>query len=185
MSLRFSRSGRLAPPSIALLFVLVGSGCAASVGGDRDGGRMDGSSALDGAFDAGRDVRFRDVPSPPPDSFREEPCPDGSTDGVRMYTCDPFTNRGCSAGTGCYPFVEYTTGRCAREIYRAECVPAGTVPTGSPCEGSSGCVPGSACFATGAGTRCLRLCRIDGTEPRCQRGSVCEPTDLPDFGACD
>lgn len=169
----------------ALVIALVtASGCAASVSPNRSDGSIDGDP--NGPVgDAGRDVRFRDVPDPLPDAFREPPCPDGSTEGVRMYTCDPFTNSGCGAGTACYPFIEYPMGRCAREIYRSECVPSGTQPVGSPCEGSNACVAGSSCFATGAGTRCLKLCRIDGGEPRCPRGSVCEPTDLPDFGACD
>jgi len=165
--------------------IAASAGCAASVSPDRsDGSSIDGGAIGPGA-DASRDVRFRDVPDPLPDAFREPPCPDGSTDGVRMYECDPFTNRGCASGMACYPFIEYPMGRCAREIYRATCIPAGTQPVGAPCEGSNACVAGSSCFATGAGTRCLRLCRLDGAEPRCPRGSVCEPTDLPDFGACD
>lgn len=188
MRLRWTLHGhsraRLRAASLFAAFALT-AGCAASVSPNRnDGGALDGDPN-NPPGDAGRDVRFRDVPDPLPDAFREPPCPDGSTEGVRMYTCDPFTNRGCSAGTACYPFIEYPMGRCAREIYRAECVAAGSQPVGSPCEGSNACVAGSSCFATGAGTRCLRLCRIDGGEPRCPRGSVCEPTDLPDFGACD
>ncbi|MDP3278900.1 MAG: hypothetical protein Q8Q09_27155 [Deltaproteobacteria bacterium] len=173
--------------SVFAMIATLSASCAARVDPERDdGGRGD---ALDGSVttgeDAGRDVRFRDVPIPPEDVFREPPCPDGSTDGVRMYSCDPLTQRGCSAGEACYPYIEYPMGRCAREIYRAECVQAGTSQPGSACEGSQSCVAGSTCFATGAGTRCLRLCRLDGTEPRCPRGAVCEPTDIPDFGACD
>jgi hypothetical protein len=159
-------------------------GCAASVRADRDGG--DGGALEDGATgDVGRDVRYRDVPDPQPDTFRDPPCPDGSTQGIRQYNCDPFANSGCGPGEACYPYIEYPMGRCAAEIYHADCIQAGTVPVGMPCGNGAACVGGAACFATGAGTRCLQLCRIDGTPPQCPRGAVCEPTDLPDFGACD
>jgi hypothetical protein len=169
----------------ALLLLASLNACAASVAADRDGGAMDGARSDGATGDVGRDVRYRDVPDPLPDTFTDPPCPDGSTEGVRQYNCDPFSSSGCGPGEACYPYIEYPMGRCAAEIYHADCIPAGTVPVGSPCGRSGACEPGSSCFATGAGTRCLRLCRIDGTAPQCPRGAVCEPTDLPDFGACD
>lgn len=185
--LSFARAHRQ-PMVIARGAVLLSaalSACAASVSPERDAGAMD-SARIDGTTgDAGRDVRFRDVPDPLPDTYVDPPCPDGSTEGVRQYNCDPFSSRGCEPGQACYPYIEYPMGRCAAEVYRTDCFSAGTLPVGSPCGSSGFCEPGSSCFATGAGTRCLRLCRIDGTPPQCPRGAVCEPTDLPDFGACD
>ena len=171
--------------ALTVTAAMVATGCAASVRAEPDGGAMDGSRNDGATEDAGRDVRYRDVPAPLPDTFRDPPCPDGSTEGVRQYNCDPFASNTCGPGEACYPFIEYPMGRCAREIYHAECVPAGTVPVGMPCGMGGACVGGAGCFATGAGTRCLQLCRIDGTAPQCPRGAVCEPTDLPDFGACD
>ncbi len=158
--------------------------CAARVGGDLDGGELDAEALEGGRRDAARDARFRDVPTAGDDAFVEPPCPDAGT-SARLYRCDPFSQRGCGPGEACYPFIEYTMDRCDRERFGAECRPAGAVPVGSACDGSQPCVPGASCFATGAGTRCLRLCRLDGTAPTCPRGAVCEPTDNPDLGACD
>lgn len=133
------------------------------------------------------DATLRDVPVIDRDvTFREDACPPVTGPAVRMYDCDPLATRsGCGPGEGCYTTIEYPPMPCAREIYRAICIPAGSTPVNSPCGSGDECVPGSACFVTGAGNRCLRLCRTDGTEPSCPRGQVCEPTDSPDIGACD
>lgn len=159
-------------------------GCAASVRGDRDAA-MDGGASDGASEDAGRDVRYRDVPDPLPDTFVDPVCADAAT-SIRAYNCDPFNSRAtCPVGEGCYPFIEYPMGRCLREIYHADCIPEGTIPVGQPCGSGGACVAGATCFATGAGTRCLQLCRVDGTAPQCPRGAVCEPTDSPEIGACD
>lgn len=169
-------------------WVVLSAGCAARVmgvgDGDTDGARLDGGPGAGGG-DAGRDVRYRDVPVTY-DVFREDACAPEAGAGVRMYDCDPFRpTDSCPAGQSCYPYIDYPEGRCGREVYRAVCLPAGTIPVDGFCGGGEACAPGLACFVTGAGNRCLRLCRIDGGEPSCPRGQVCEPTDLPDFGACD
>lgn len=167
---------------------IVATGCASRVAGFSDSNvedsRPDGWVRTDGG-DVPRDVRYRDVPIEY-DVFREDACAPEAGMGIRMYDCDPFRPTAtCPPGQACYPFIEYPEGRCGREVYRAVCLPAGTTPVDGFCTGGEACEPGSACFVTGAGNRCLRLCRLDGGEPRCPRGQVCEPTDLPDFGACD
>jgi hypothetical protein len=164
------------------------AGCASQVTDDpREGGRPDARrdgmapwTDPDGAIDVSvRDVLTYDV-------FREDVCGGDAGAGVRMYECDPFApTTGCPSGEGCYPSIEYPSEPCDREIYRAQCRPVGVIPVDGFCGGGEVCAPGLACFVTGAGNRCLALCRIDGGEPRCPRGRVCEPTDLPDFGACD
>ena len=164
------------------------TGCAARVIGEGDGaieaGRADVRLSSDAA-DTGPDVQFRDVPVPY-DVFREDVCvPEGGR-GMTSYECDPFNpTRDCAAGTACYPFIEYPSVPCGQEIYRATCVPAGTIPVDGFCTGGERCAPGLTCFVTGSGNRCLHLCRIDGSEPLCPRGQICQATDLPDFGACD
>lgn len=167
------------------------TGCASRVGFE-DGGALDARSdarhpLVDDGGDAADGPRLRDVPITY-DVYREDACAPEAGMGVRMYTCDPFNPYvGCPAGEACYPFIDYPDGPCGREVYRAECRPVGTVPMDGFCGGGAEgtCAPGLTCFVTGAGNRCLTLCRIDGSGAPCPRGQVCEPTDLPDFGACD
>jgi hypothetical protein len=182
--LRRSIAATAISPAWLALALLSLTGCAARVGGDVDGGDRDGGTGDAGMRDAGRDVRFRDVPSVGDDAFVEDPCPEAGM-SVREYRCDPFSQAGCDPGDGCYPRITYTMDRCARERFGAECRPAGGIAVGAACGGAEPCVPGASCFATGSGTRCLRLCRLDGAPPTCPRGAVCEPTDNPDIGACD
>lgn len=175
-----------------VLFALCTTACSQSVGGipaDGDGGdgrRGDsGIAYFDVPGDAFRDVRLRDIPDPRDSNFIEPPCPDASAGVVREFNCDPLRGTGCPPAEGCYLSIEYPMGRCEREIYRANCGPAGSLRPGDPCRGGNDCSPGSVCFVTGSGTRCLRLCGLDGSGPDCPRGSICEPTDTPGIGACN
>jgi hypothetical protein len=161
-------------------------GCASTVdgtGGPFGGGGPGADAGLrrDAAPDA-RDVPYFDTNAY--DVFREDACPGTRPPAQREYECDPLGGEGCPADQGCYAYIEYPTVRCGSEIYRARCFEAGTTATGMFCRSGTECTAGAGCFVTGAMNRCLQLCRLDGAEPRCQRGTVCEPTDLPDFGAC-
>ena len=172
---------------VILVLAVVSSGCASTIDGTTatgDGGvssRHDAAVVRDVGDDA-RDVPYFDTNAY--DVFREDACPGTNPPAQRMYTCDPLGTGGCPSGQGCYAFIEYPTVRCGSEIYRAECFDVGTTAPGEFCRSGTDCAQGSGCFVTGAMNRCLPLCALDGTEPRCPRGSVCEPTDLPDFGAC-
>lgn len=162
-------------------------GCASAVsptGADLDAGaapRADRAAPRD-ASDARADIPYFDTNSY--DVYREDACPGPRPAPMRDYACDPFGRGGCPPGEGCYAFIEYPTARCGSETYRARCLPAGSAPPGRFCTSGTDCAPGSGCFVTGAMNRCLRLCRVDGSGDPCPRGAVCEPTDLPDFGAC-
>lgn len=177
----------LARGLVAVSLSLVASGCASSVG---PGALPDGATDARGdrpvvrdGGDAGRDVQYFDTNVY--DVYREPPCPGPKPPPRRQYDCDPFLQRGCAAGESCYPFIEYPAQRCAAEVYRAQCARAGTSGQDAFCRAGAECAPGHACFVTGAMNRCLQLCRLDGAAPQCPRGRVCEPTDLPDFGACN
>lgn len=168
------------------LLAVVFAGCANTVDGTggRDASvdrRGDGAATRDLGGDV-RDVPYFDIRVY--DVFREDACGGARPPAQRAYECDPLAGGGCPPGEGCYAHIEYPSVRCGSEIYRAQCFPVGTNPPGTFCRSGLECTAGSGCFVTGAMNRCLRLCRLDGTEPRCQRGTVCEPTDLPDFGAC-
>lgn len=170
----------------ACVLVVLSLGCASAVsptGADLDGGgaRADRPGARD-AWDARIDIPYFDAGGF--DVFREDACPGPRPPPMRAYECEPFAQTGCPAGEGCYAFIEYPAERCGSETYRAQCFAAGTTGQGRFCQSGSECAPGSGCFITGAMNRCLRLCRLDGSGDPCPRGAVCEPTDLPDFGAC-
>jgi len=171
-----------------LVCAAVLAACAARVGPENtDGAPTDGRADAAGnrdVADAARDVSYRDTLAY--DAYREDACNPDARSTMRVFECDPFRPTvGCPAGEGCYASVTYPDGPCGREVYGARCIAAGAVPANGFCMGSTECQPGHGCFVTGSGNRCLRLCRIDGGEPSCLRGQVCEPTDLPDFGACD
>ncbi|MDB4931310.1 MAG: uncharacterized protein JWM10_3794 [Myxococcaceae bacterium] len=170
-----------------LLLASISIGCASTIDGTGgpDGGpgaRVDGANRDGGGADV-RDVPYFDTSAY--EVFREDACPGTRPPAQRAYECDPLAGGECPAGEGCYAFVEYPTARCGSETYRARCFEVGTTAPGEFCRGGTECAAGAGCFVTGAMNRCLRLCRLDGAEPRCQRGTVCEPTDLPDFGACE
>lgn len=167
----------------------LGTGCASRVVGNGDGTPGDarpdrGANVPDGG-DTGVDIPYRDVPVEY-DVYRGDTCPGDAAQGVRMYTCDPFQAlSGCTDGMACYPWIEYPSTVCGSEIYHADCAVVGVTPIDGFCTTGGECAAGLTCFVTGSGDRCLQLCHIDGTNPQCPRGRVCEPTDIPDFGACD
>lgn len=170
-----------------ILLTVLSLGCASAVtpsGAELDAGpigRVDRATPRD-VVDARVDVPYFDANGF--DVYREDACPGPRPAPMRAYECDPFASAGCPAGEGCYAFIEYPTVRCGSETYRAQCFAAGTTEPGRFCTSGTDCTAGSGCFVTGAMNRCLRLCRVDGTGAECPRGTVCEPTDLPDFGAC-
>jgi hypothetical protein len=170
------------------LVALLTVACASTVDGDlsldagRDASRNDRPGVSRDVPDARVDVPFFDTAVY--DVFRDPPCPSPRPAPRRDYVCDPVRGTGCEVGEGCYAFIEYPSVRCGVETYRSVCAPAGTTPAGEFCRSGNECRSGFGCFVTGAMNRCLRLCRLDGTGTPCDRGQVCEPTDLPDFGAC-
>jgi len=118
------------------------------------------------------------------DTYAADVCPLGRPPPLRQYRCDPFAARACARGYSCRPFIDPPTVACGSETYRAECFLDGRVALGGACRLGTDCEAGTSCFSTAATNRCLRLCRLDGADPTCPRGSVCEPTDLPNIGAC-
>lgn len=168
------------------LLMWLSLGCASTIDGtggpDGSVGTRDASARRDASAADARDVPYFDTNAY--DVFREDACPGVRPPAQRAYECDPLAGTGCPGGQGCYAFIEYPSVRCGSETYRARCFEAGSTAPGMFCRSGTECAAGAGCFVTGAMNRCLRLCRLDGAEPRCRRGTVCEPTDLPDFGAC-
>ncbi len=134
------------------------------------------------AGDTGVDIPYFDTNVY--DVYRGNPCPGTPPPPVRMYTCDPLNTSSCPAGQSCYPSIDYPTMVCGVETYRTDCFPAGTSGQDTFCMFGTQCRVGFSCFVTGAMNRCLRLCRLDGRPPQCDNGTVCEISDIPDFGAC-
>ena len=121
-------------------------------------------------------------PDSPP--FKEPDCPDVEPPPP-VIECDPFASQtGCRFDQGCYPFVEYPTGRCSSERFGTLCLVAGTAKQGEGCEDRS-CAPGFLCVVGSApGARCVELCDVFG-DNRCPPGLVCEPIDIQQgFGGC-
>ncbi len=157
-------------------------GCAATVEGNGGDGSVHGDAARDTGGDH-PDIPYFDTNAY--DVFRDDACGGNPAPVQRAYECDPVHDTGCTMpNTACYAYIEYPMVRCGSEVYRARCFPVGTTPNGAFCRSGLECGAGAGCFVTGAMNRCLQLCALDGTEPRCPRGTVCEPSDLPDFGAC-
>lgn len=172
-------------PTLFAAAVLCACSSTVTPSGAVDGGADASSDARvlrDGA-EAGRDVQVFDTAAY--DVFRDDACPGSRPPPQRDYRCDPFAAGQCPPGEGCYVFIEYPSQRCGSETYRSLCLSAGDVPGDGFCNRDTRCAPGFSCFVTGASNRCLQLCRLDGAPPQCPRGRVCEPTDLPDYGACD
>ncbi len=174
--------------ALAVAIAFGSTACAARSIGEGDGSpddaRADRNAIGDGG-DVGVDIPYRDVPISY-DVFREDRCPGDAGGAERAYSCDPWMPAvGCGDGQGCYPWIEYPSEPCGHEIYHADCFPTGPMPVDGFCTSTTDCAAGLTCFVTGSGNRCLLLCRNDGTAPQCPKGRVCEPTDLPDFGACD
>ncbi len=167
---------------VRLTLAWLAAGCASTVDGTSDGGadgaRWDASAAADA-----HDVTYFDTGAY--EIFRDPPCPEPRPAPRRAYECDPIRQQNCAINQGCYVYVDPPTERCDVETYRARCFAEGTRRQGQFCAAGAECAVGFSCFVTGAMNRCLRLCRLDGTGDACARGLVCQPTDLPDFGACN
>lgn len=144
-----------------------GSGGTGGTGGT--GGKPIKDAGKDAPHDAGED---RWVDPPCPDAAK--PPPD--------YQCDPFaTVSGCAAGEGCYPYVNYPSGRCDFEQFGTVCAPAGSGTQGEPCSGS--CAARFVCVRTGDGDQCVEMC-VPGGADTCPRGLFCLPVDVDGIGGC-
>lgn len=160
-------------------------GCASTLWGER----ADADAAYgvrDDADGALSDVRAPGDTAPrsaPYDGSALDACPVGPPP-LRRYRCDAFAPGACARGYTCRPFLDPSTVPCGAETYRTECLVDGPGHAGGPCRLGTDCAAGTGCFTTAAGNRCLSLCRLNGAAPQCDRGAVCEPTDLPDFGVC-
>ena len=153
--------------------------------GDGDGdvdGDVDGDS--DGDIDGGPDSGFHE-----PDPYIDPGCetdPPEPWEGEVVWACDPYTNEGCNleAGEACYPYIVYPASPCEEEQYGSACGYQGGGGHRDPCNGTTDCQAGYACFVTGEGTQCLSLCSSTGHGNRCPAGLLCLPTDIPEVGAC-
>lgn len=176
---------------------LLASACGGAIEGVDDGTGLgpDGGPLTprnpvgrDAAADARRDGSTRRDASTLPDGdppFVEPTCPDTPRPPPTVE-CDAFAPQGasgCPKGQGCFPFVQYPDGACDSEQYGAMCAPAGTGTQGTACDGATSCSAGFACVISGSGTQCVKLCELtkSGT---CPDGFVCEPVDVPGYGAC-
>lgn len=125
-------------------------------------------------------------------------CPDGpgdlclggimsTSDRLCTVNCDPATQTGCTAGSGCSFFTESVDAM--RTL--TDCVaPLGAGGQGATCADDSGCQAGFACINTGAVMQCLHWCRRPGgTE--CGFGESCLSLGPPaiiyngtEYGVC-
>lgn len=152
--------------------------------GDADG---DGDGDIDGDADGDVDL---DGGFQEPDAYIDPGCetdPPDPWEGEVVWTCDPYTNEGCDveAGEACYPYIVYPASPCEEEQYGSSCGYEGAGGDGDPCNGTTDCQAGYACFVTGQGTQCLALCSSTGDGNRCPPGLMCMPTDIPEVGACE
>jgi hypothetical protein len=169
-----------------LLLAWLAAGCATTVDAAADDvgeGARDDRPVAERDGGAPRDVAYFDAGAY--EIFRDPPCPTARPAPQRAYECEPLRQTGCAVNQGCYVYVDPPAERCGVETYRARCFREGARTQGQFCAGGSECALGFSCFITGAMNRCLRLCRLDGSGAPCERGLVCQPTDLPDFGACN
>lgn len=180
--------------SVGLLAAL-GAGCGGSVSADPIGGGGDpssgGAGATGGAGGGGGGVGGSGGTGAAPavDAGSDAPyvdpgCPNITTPPP-LNECDPFaTPTGCRFDQGCYPFVDYPSGKCETERYGTLCQVAGTATQGELCEFER-CAPGYMCVIGGApGARCVQLCSVFG-DAQCPPGLVCEPVDIQQgYGGC-
>ena len=100
-----------------------------------------------------------------------------------LNQCDPFGSpTGCDLGEGCYPYVQYPSGKCDKEQYGTYCAPAGSGKQGDPCGGEL-CAANHVCVITGVGTQCVQLCPLVGAD-NCPSGLFCVPIDVEGYGGC-
>ncbi len=110
-------------------------------------------------------------------------CPDAGPPPPPLNECDPFASpTGCAAGEGCYPYVQYPSGKCDKEQFGTFCAPGGTGKQGDPCGGSL-CASNFVCVITGVGTQCVQLCPLVGDD-KCPPGLFCVPIDVEGYGGC-
>jgi hypothetical protein len=163
-----------------------GSAGAAPSGGT---GNRGGTSGLGGTAGLGKggtsgSSQTGGVAGEPPDT--DPGCPDvAPPPGVRE--CDVFgTPSGCAAGEGCYPTIDHPFGMgCDQQVHGSRCASAGTRVQGQFCPGGSlECAPGFICIVGAqSGSRCMRMCPIDGSMP-CPAGLFCGETDALGVGVC-
>jgi hypothetical protein len=157
-----------------------GAGTGGAVSGGGFGGTSHFGGGTGGKLDAGKDAQ---ADSGFPDGFVDPGCPDAEPPPPQ-FECDPLGPNTCGSGMGCYPFVQYPSGKCDFEQYGAICAPAGTGSQGEPCGGGfETCAPGLSCWLTGQGTECLQLCNTIGNNT-CPPGLLCATTDVEGVGAC-
>ena len=88
----------------------------------------------------------------------------------------------CLIVEGCYPYVQYPSGKCDKEQFGTFCAPGGTGKQGDPCGGSL-CASNFVCVITGVGTQCVQLCPLVGDD-KCPNGLFCVPIDVEGYGGC-
>ena len=181
-----------------LLAAGLAAACGGSITSDGAGGGDGGAAGASGAGgsssggvgsfpppvtkDGGGPVR---PDSGPGDSgvFVDPGCPDVAPNPI-TNECDPFaTFNECGPGLGCYPFVDYPSGKCGQERYGSICAPAGSGTQGDSC-GAVNCAPGFVCVTgTGQGVICVKMCRLDRPDD-CPPGLLCGAVDVAGIGGC-
>lgn len=115
----------------------------------------------------------------------------GTTQNICTTHCDPATNVGCPADTGCSLFTDPMGRRLS------DCDVTGSATQGQTCTERADCATGFDCFTTAAGPpavmQCLRTCRRAspvGNECSAHAGTTCIPLSEPlifngtEYGAC-
>jgi hypothetical protein len=154
------------------------AGGAATTGGTSFGGTAGVARGGRGGTSSGGSSG--ELPDPNPG------CPDAAAPpGFRE--CDVFAMpTDCPFGEGCYPTIEHPFGMgCDQQVHGSRCAPGGTGEQGDFCPGGTlDCAPGFICIVGGqAGSRCMRMCAIDGSMP-CPTGLFCGETDAHGVGVC-
>ena len=151
------------------------SGGTGGSGGTSSGGTS--GSGKGGSSTGGSSVEPPDTDPGCPDT----PAPPG------MYECDVFgTPSGCGSQEGCYPTIEHPFGTgCDQQVHGSRCLFAGYGVQGEFCPGGTlDCAPGFICIVGAqSGSRCMRMCPIDGSMP-CPPGLFCGETDALGVGVC-
>ena len=158
------------------------SGGTASGGASGSGGASSGAGGTSGAGKGGSSTGGTSVEPPDTDpGCPDTPAPPGT------YECDVFgTPSGCESQEGCYPTIEHPFGTgCDQQVHGSRCLFAGYGVQGELCPGGTlDCAPGFICIVGAqSGSRCMRMCPIDGSMP-CPPGLFCGETDALGVGVC-
>jgi hypothetical protein len=158
------------------------SGGTSSGGSGAASGGTAGFGGTSGAAQGGSSTGGTMVEPPDTDpGCPDTPVPSGT------YECDVFgTSSGCGPGEGCYPTIEHPFGMgCDQQVHGSRCAFAGTSVQGEFCQGGTlDCAPGFICIVGAqSGSRCMRMCPIDGSLP-CPAGLFCGETDALGVGVC-